>query len=159
VIRAARAEDAAAVARIHREARAEAMPWLPVMHTPEEDLAYFATALEGEAFVFEDAGEMLGYVVLRDAELQHLYVAPDAQGRGVGSALFDMARRRRTAGFELWVFRDNDRARAFYEARGCRVVRETDGSDNEEGVPDALYEWRPEHKPDRASVLEAGDDR
>jgi hypothetical protein len=51
-------------------------------------------------------------------------------------------RRRRGRGFEIWVFRDNTRARSFYETHGCRVLRGTDG-ENEEGAPDVLYEWRP----------------
>jgi putative acetyltransferase len=144
MIRRACSDDADAVAWIHRDARACAMPWLPVLHTPGEDLAYFRKALEGEAYVYEgELGDILGYAALRGDELHDLYVAPDAQGRGVGSALFATAQRARPNGFQLWVFRDNDRARRFYEARGCRFIRETDGSANEERTPDVLYEWRP----------------
>ena len=32
-------------------------------------------------------------------------------------------------------------AQRFYEARGCRMIDATDG-DNEERLPDVLYEWR-----------------
>ena len=60
MIRRARPEDAEAVVRIFRESRAEAMPWLPVLHTAEEDLAHFAGALTGEAYVFEAEGEVAG---------------------------------------------------------------------------------------------------
>jgi GNAT superfamily N-acetyltransferase len=143
MIRPARPEDAEAVTRIFRESRAEAMPWLPVLHTEEEDLRWFREALTGEAWVFEEAGAVLGYAVLRTDELHDLYVAPEAQRRGVGSALFARAQQARPEGFEFWVFRDNARARRFYEARGCVALRETDGRDNEEQTPDVLYEWRP----------------
>ena len=44
---------------------------------------------------------------------------------------------------DLWAFRDNGLARRFYEAHGCRPVRQTDGADDEEHMPDALYEWLP----------------
>ncbi len=118
------------------------MPWLPVLHTPEEDLAWFRRQLAGEAYVWEEDGEALGYAVLNGDELHDLYVAPAAQGRGVGSALFAHVQAARPAGFHLWAFRDNTRARRFYEARGCVAVRATDG-DNEEGLPDVMYEWRP----------------
>jgi GNAT superfamily N-acetyltransferase len=141
VIRRGGPDDAPDVARIFRESREEAMPWLPVLHTPDEDLAWFAAALAGEAYVFEEDGRIVGYAVLRDDELHDLYVAPSAQGRGVGSALFDRVREARPLGFRLWVFRDNTPARRFYEARGCRVIGATEG-DNEEGLPDVLYEWR-----------------
>jgi hypothetical protein len=53
VIRRARLEDAEAVVRIFRESRAEAMPWLPVLHAPEEDARLFRRALGGEAYVFD----------------------------------------------------------------------------------------------------------
>jgi ribosomal protein S18 acetylase RimI-like enzyme len=143
VIRRARPADAEAVARIFRESRADAMPWLPVLHSTDEDVGYFRGALEADAYVFEEAGDVVGYAVLRGDELHDLYVAPAAQGRGVGSALFARARADRPAGFRLWVFRDNTPARRFYETRACRVIRETDGADNEELTPDVLYEWRP----------------
>jgi hypothetical protein len=42
---------------------------------------------------------------------------------------------------QLWTFQRNLRARGFYEARGFALVRQTDGSDNEEKEPDALYLW------------------
>jgi putative acetyltransferase len=143
VIRRAGRADVEAVARISRDARADAMPWLPVVHTAEEDLAWFEQALAGEAYVFEIDGEVAGYALLRDDELHDLYVAPAFQGRGVGSALFDQAAEARPTGFRLWVFRDNERARRFYERRGCRLLHETDGARNEERTPDVLYEWRP----------------
>jgi len=36
---------------------------------------------------------------------------------------------------------DMDATARFYEARGFALVRETDGSGNEEKEPDALYLW------------------
>jgi len=143
VIRRGIPDDAPAVVRVFRESRAEAMPWLPVLHTPEEDLAWFRAALAGEAYVFEQAGRIVGFAVLREDELDALYVLPEAQSRGVGSALFHSAREARPGGFSWWVFRDNVRARRFYEFLGGRFLYETDGRDNEEQTPDARYEWRP----------------
>ena len=141
MIRPATPDDAPAVARVFGDSRAEAMPWLPVLHTPEEDLAWFTKQLAGEAYVWDEGG-ILGYAVLNGDELHDLYIAPEAQGRGIGSALFARVQEARPAGFHLWAFRDNTRARGFYERRGCVVVRATDG-DNEEGLPDVMYEWRP----------------
>jgi GNAT superfamily N-acetyltransferase len=143
VIRAARPEDAEAVVRIFRESRAEAMPWLPIVHSAAEDLDYFRSTLAGQAFVFEFEGRIAGFAVLGGAVLDALYVAPEAQAQGVGAALFDWAVQLRPHGFRLWVFRDNAHARRFYEARGCRVLRETDGAGNEERTPDVLYECAP----------------
>jgi GNAT superfamily N-acetyltransferase len=42
---------------------------------------------------------------------------------------------------ELWCFQANSRACRFYEARGFRAIRFTDGADNEEKTPDVRYRW------------------
>jgi GNAT superfamily N-acetyltransferase len=144
VIRRASPEDVEAVVRVFHESRAEAMPWLPVIHTAEEDAAFYADRLAGEAWVYELDGGVAGFALVRDDELDALYVAPEAQRRGVGSSLFRQAQAARPNGFGWWVFRDNTGARLFYETLGGRLLYETDGAGNEERTPDARYEWRPE---------------
>jgi putative acetyltransferase len=125
--------------RIHRAARAQALPWLPVLHTPEEEAAYFAGAVgRGEVTVAELDGRVAGFASVAEL-LDHLYVAPEAQGLGLGSALLYAARALRPDGLALWTFQRNIRARRFYEQRGFGLVRLTDGSGNEEREPDALY--------------------
>ena len=107
MIRRATPDDAETVARINRESRAEAMPWLPDLHTPEEDVAWFRGLLAGEAWIFEEDGEPVGYAGMKDGELHDLYVAPDAQRRGVGGALFAQVQAAYPDGFRFWAFRDN----------------------------------------------------
>jgi ribosomal protein S18 acetylase RimI-like enzyme len=59
------------------------------------------------------------------AELISLAVAPDARGRGLGTALMDAVdaelERRGVRDLEVAVMAGNDRARSFYERRGLRV--------------------------------------
>jgi ribosomal protein S18 acetylase RimI-like enzyme len=120
------------------------LTFLPTLHTPEEDRAYFGgTVADREVWVWEEDGAVLGFAALEDEELTHIYVEPDAHGRGIGGALIDRAKERRPGGFQLWVFQENANARRFYDRRGFVLVRETDGSDNEERTPDALYSWDP----------------
>ena len=88
MIRRATPDDARAVADIFNESRAEAMPWLPALHTIDEHVEWFGEQLAGEAYVLEENGVPVGYAVLHGDELHDLYVAPQAQRRGVGSALF-----------------------------------------------------------------------
>ena len=58
-------------------------------------------------------------------ELTNLYLDPDAIGTGVGSALYDHAaadlRERGFNPFVVWAFRDNYRARRFYERKGLVI--------------------------------------
>jgi ribosomal protein S18 acetylase RimI-like enzyme len=144
-VRAARTEDAPAIAAVHMEAQRDAMPYLPELHSAEETLAWAReVVLENyEVTVAEADGRVVGYAALSADVLEQLYVLPAFQGIGVGSSLLDLAKRARPDGVRLWVFQRNAGARRFYEARGFRLVQLTDGADNEEGEPDALYEWRP----------------
>lgn len=143
MIRRASPKDAEAVVGIFRESRAEAMPWLPVLHTEAEDRAWYRERLGGEAWVYELGGRTAGFALVREDDLDALYVAPDVQRRGIGAALFRQAQEARPGGFGWWVFRDNVRARRFYEALDGRLLYETDGAGNEEKTPDVRYEWRP----------------
>jgi GNAT superfamily N-acetyltransferase len=85
-------------------------------------------------------GAMTGLIAFREGWIEQLYVLPDAQGQGVGTSLLKLARDA-FDDLRLWTFQRNANARRFYEARGFALVRETDGSDNEEKEPDALYRW------------------
>jgi len=143
-IRRAGAEDADAVAATFTASFAGLLSFLPRLHTPEEDRAFFSRAIvEREVWIAEADGAVLGLAAIHDNELSHLYVAPERQSSGIGGALLEHVKRERPAGFTLWVFQQNEGARRFYERHGLRLVRETDGSGNEERTPDALYEWRP----------------
>jgi GNAT superfamily N-acetyltransferase len=141
VIRRAGADDLPAIGRVFLAARDE-MTYLP--RVPDEDRPRIGTLItrdRDELWVAEQDGEVTGFTALRDDELAHLYVDPAWQGRGLGTELFDQAKRERPNGFRFWVFQKNDGARRFYERHGCRMVKLTDGADNMEHEPDALYEW------------------
>lgn len=120
------------------------MPYLQEVHTEEETYAFFARVVaDRETYVAEAAGEVVGFAALGDEWLEHLYVEPAWQGRGIGDLLLTKAKEARPDGFRLYVFQRNEEARRFYEARGLELVGLGDGSENEEGEPDALCEWRP----------------
>jgi GNAT superfamily N-acetyltransferase len=143
VIRRAGLEDVNAIAALFRRSFGT-LTFLPTLHTPEEDRAYFGGIVaDREVWVWDEGGAILGFAALSDDELTHLYVEPEAHGRGIGGALLDRAKERRPGGLRLWVFQRNANARRFYERRGFGLERETDGSGNEERTPDALYAWRP----------------
>jgi GNAT superfamily N-acetyltransferase len=109
------------------------MPYLPVIHTDTETKDWVREVmLCHDVVVAEADGRVVGFVALAGPVLEHLYVDPGEQGRGIGSALFELAKGLRPDGFDLWVFQRNERARAFYERRGLRLVELTDGAGNEE---------------------------
>jgi len=125
------------------------MSYLPPM--PEEHVPLIAGIIERheEVWIAEEDGRPLGFLAIDHSQrngwdvLEKLYVDPEAQNRGVGTALLDQAKALRPDGFVLWVFQKNEGARRFYERHGFRLVKLTDGAENMEREPDALYEWKP----------------
>jgi GNAT superfamily N-acetyltransferase len=142
--------DMADAALVHRRAFDAALPTLAGLHTPEEDRRFYAEQVFRACAIWGAYGgdRMLGIIAFRPDWIDQLYVQPEAQGVGIGTALLQLAQARH-ARLQLWTFQRNTRARRFYEARGFALVDETDGSRNEEREPDALYLWT---RPDSATA-------
>jgi len=87
----------------------------------------------------------LGILSLEGTDwLEQLYVLPQAQGRGVGTALIRRSKELRPRGLQLWAFESNTVGCTFYENRGFSAVERTTGQGNEERAPDVRYQWLPE---------------
>jgi GNAT superfamily N-acetyltransferase len=141
MIRGARSGDVDAIAELY-ERSFGTLSFLPRLDTLEEHRAWFGQIVaQREVWVREDGGAIVGFIALDVTTVDYLYVEPEMTGRGIGSALLDHAKNRRPNGFSLWTFQQNEGARRFYERHGLRVIRLTDGEDNEEKTPDALYAW------------------
>lgn len=99
----------------------------------------------GAVVGFADAlwnDERKAFCEREDAELRAIYVDPDAQGAGVGSALLE-AVLDRVDGSEsrlvLETFTENRAAREFYEARGFERVGASAFEVGGESYPTAVY--------------------
>jgi GNAT superfamily N-acetyltransferase len=141
MLRAARPTDAPAVVAVFQAARADALPYLPILHTPQEDAAFFGGLVDrGLVTVAKLDGRVAGFLALDGDWVDHLYVDPRAQGRGLGGALLRDAQAQRER-LQLWVFQRNANAIAFYEHHGFAIAERTDGARNEERTPDARMVW------------------
>jgi GNAT superfamily N-acetyltransferase len=134
--------DMDGAARVHRTAFDEALPWLTGRHTPQEDRWFFRERLfkTSQLWGAFHGAQMAGIIAFREDWVDQLYVLPSSQQRGVGTRLLQIAQRALPRLY-LWTFQGNVGARRFYERRGFRLVKETDGAHNEEKEPDALYFW------------------
>ena len=133
--------DAEPVAGLFGAVRLACLPYLPKLHTPEEDLWFFRNRVFAECEVWVAEEEAIdGFIAFRDGWIDHLYARPDCQHRGIGKALLARAMQ---AGepLRLWVFQRNTGAIASYRARGFHEIERTDGRHNEEREPDMLMEW------------------
>ena len=134
LVRAARAADLDAVLAIEQSSFAD--PWGrdSFVHALELDRMLFLVAVETRGDRSDNAaereGELLGYVVvlllLDEAEVADIAVAPAARGRQVGGRLLDRAteeaRARGVRQLYLEVRESNVRARALYDSRSFAHV-------------------------------------
>jgi ribosomal protein S18 acetylase RimI-like enzyme len=144
-LRRAAQAHAERIAAIFTSSRRAAMPYLPLLHTESEVLEWIRDVVLRDSLVMlavEDDRNVGGFAAVRSGVLEHLYVAPHLQGRGLGTLLLVAAKEENPRNLRLHVFQRNLAARRFYERRGFKLVELRDGSSNEEGEPDAVYEWR-----------------
>jgi GNAT superfamily N-acetyltransferase len=94
-----------------------------------------------EAHLAWDEDRLLGFLALKPASgcLDQLFIAPEAQGSGIGRLLLDLAKQRLPRGLWLRTARDNHRACRFYERNGlCRSEAQTHPSLGHRTI---IYRW------------------
>ena len=144
-IRKAEARDIPAVAAVFIASQADALPFVAKLHTKEETYAFIAENVFNtcEIWVVEVGTKIIGMMALNLSHVDHLYLLPSYYRRGIGTKLLNHAKHVRPGGLTLYAFEANTRACAFYQHHGFDVVERGDGSGNEAGEPDILFEWEP----------------
>jgi ribosomal protein S18 acetylase RimI-like enzyme len=143
-IRRGTVDDATAAAEVYLASRRGAGPRMArLRHTDEDVRAWFASIVlvEHEVWLAEVEGRVVGVMALRGDVMDQLFVRPEMQRRSIGTRLVAHAKRGRGR-LRLHVFEANQPARDFYEKQGFTAIAYGDGTGNEEGAPDVLYEWR-----------------
>ena len=76
------------------------MTYLPELYTEEETRTFIRDVLlpNNEVWVAEDGGRVIGFLGLWGDVVSHLWVHPDQQNQGVGTALLGLAMDRRPSG-------------------------------------------------------------
>lgn len=147
-LRPATTADLPALAEVHLSARRAAADAFPPGVHADDDVRAWVGGWDLSAYdvwLAASGEQVAGYARRTPTWLDDLYVHPDHQGRGVGTALFDLVTTLRPGGFCLWVFESNAPARAFYRRRGCVELERTDGAANEERSPDIRVAWPGPH--------------
>lgn len=147
-IRRAREDEIELLTRLFIRARNE-MDYLPPV--PDEAAVPIANRMREheEVWLAEEDGNLMGFLGIEHSTnldapvLEKIYVEPTEQNRGIGTLLLEKAKELRPQGLYLWVFQKNVGARRLYERSGFQLVKLTDGADNMEREPDALYRWSP----------------
>jgi GNAT superfamily N-acetyltransferase len=120
-VRAATADDAAAIAEVFLAAARES--WA------EEPPAIEPPPIHGGELVSEDDDGITGFAIVMDSEIDLLFTHPRVWGRGAGRALVVAAEDAlRDGGFRevsLWTEERNADARRLYQASGWRKTADS----------------------------------
>ncbi|MCE7998894.1 MAG: GNAT family N-acetyltransferase [Rhodobiaceae bacterium] len=139
----ARSADGAGIAAVYLTATAK-LGFLPRRHDGLDMWHHFSSLpTKQKVWVARQGGRIAAFLAMSPDWIDHLYVHPTAQNRGLGTALLSQAMRSAPQGFQLWTFFQNRGAQRFYERHRLTIAERTDGRRNEEGLADLRYIWRP----------------
>lgn len=135
--------DSGAAANLHRLAGALIPGYDTTLHTEEEYHCLYRdhVMLDGPVWGAVEGTMLRGHIALLPGWIDHLYVDPEHNGKGIGSALVSIAQREQSS-LRLYTFQANVRARSFYERHGFIIEELTNGDRNEEKMPDVTYYWK-----------------
>src|SRR5690349_19991214 len=122
IVREYRPEDFDRITILWRIAREKSLPEVQRAkgHFFYEDQDYYRDyhLRENQVFVVESEERPVAFIAMPDDFIDHLYVHPDHQRRGIGEDLLDFARQRSPVHIWLYTLQINRNARAFYEKNG-----------------------------------------
>ena len=139
MIRNYRKTDLEEMVRIWYEASVIAHSFIPASFWALQKSAMKEKYLPlAENFVFQEEGQIVGFVSLVGERVCALFVAPGMQGRGIGRALLEHAKTLRGR-LSLKVYRENEIALRFYEM--CGFVAAGEEVDEYTGCMQILMGW------------------
>ena len=140
-LRIAEHHESEAIADLFARSRAAALPFLPILHSRDEDIAFFGGYIARRQMTLAIVdGQIAGFLAQTPGWIEQLYLDPKQRRRGVGRLFLDHAKATHLD-LHLWCFEENIAARKFYAAQGFVEQRRTNG-DNEAGLPDILFRWQ-----------------
>lgn len=164
-IRAARPEDARAIARVHVDTwrttyrdilskdflaglsyENRERVWTRVLDDPEANAIYVAEDASGIVVGFAHGGREQSGDPVYTGELYAVYVLEAYQGKGLGRRLMakvaDRLVQMGRPAMLLWVLADNVQGRCFYERLGGQTVREQQIDIGGTQYTEVAYGWR-----------------
>ena len=139
MIRKMEPADADRVGEIWLEANREAHGFIPASYWEENFPAVREMLPLAEVYVWEDRGEIQGFVGLNGDYIEGIFVKGSCRSAGVGRKLMDHCKETRSS-LRLNVYEKNRRALAFYLREGFQITAE--GADEATGEREYGMEWR-----------------
>lgn len=145
-LRPAREDEITTVICVWHESKQVAYPYLPLEQgrslAEDEDIFRRFILPKNVIWVALVDGEITGFLAIGGSYVDRLYIHPDRQRQGIGTALMEQAKAISPTGVQLHTHQQNTQARAFYEKHGFRAVK-LGISPPPESKPDIEYHWTP----------------
>jgi GNAT superfamily N-acetyltransferase len=145
-LRLARPADVAKIAQCYVASCKALLPFAPLGRSEAEVAGWLGGTVMARSniTVAIESGAVVGFIAVArrpDCDwIDLLHVHPARLRRGVGSTLLQVALMRLTGTVRLYTYEENRGGRKFCERYGFAAVAFGDGSSNESGDPDVLYE-------------------
>lgn len=140
MIRLYKTEDGRAVVELWYEASIIAHDFIEASYwqAKKEDMEHVYIP-NSETYLYEKEKQLLGFVSLVDNYIAAIFVAPSAQGKGIGKELMQFIKQQRST-LELGVYAKNTDSIAFYKKQGFVVVEEK--LDESTGEREVVMEYK-----------------
>lgn len=139
MIRRCKKADLEEMVRIWYEASVIAHSFIPASYWASQKNAMKDEYLPlAENFVFQEDGQIAGFISLVGKRVCALFVAPEMQGRGIGRTLLECAKTQKEK-LSLKVYRENESAFRFYKK--CEFMAASEEVDEYTGHIQILMKW------------------
>lgn len=142
MIRELRKEDVNKVADIWLDTNIKSHDFIPAQYWKSNFEFVKEALLHAEVYVYEHDGKIQGFIGLNDAYIEGLFVSDEMQSQGIGKALLDYAKDKRSE-LLLNVYQKNIRAISFYRREGFEIQH--NGLDEAVGEREYAMEWHKKH--------------
>lgn len=138
MIRPLQASDLAGVAEIWLNTNQKAHNFIPAEYWQDHFEQVKQMLPLAEVYLYEEQGEIQGFIGLSGSYIAGIFVCGQAQSRGIGRKLLDCAKAGKNR-LELRVYQKNARAIAFYRREQFEIQSEC--LDGETGEKEYLMAW------------------
>jgi putative acetyltransferase len=139
MIRKLNKDDVDAVAQIWLEANTQAHNFIPEKYWAEQFDAVKQVLPESEVYVYEENGEILGFVGLNENHIEGIFVSIISQSRGIGRQLLDFIKEIKIE-LSLSVYQKNARAIKFYQRED--FIIQSENIDENTGEQEYSMLWK-----------------
>lgn len=139
MIRKAEKQDLEQIAEIWLDTNKKAHDFIPGSYWQNNLEPVRGMLAQAELYVYEENGEILGFVGMDGNYLAGIFVRETQQSRGIGKKLIQEMKQRKQR-LTLRVYEKNQKAIAFYEREG--FVKNGQGMDEETKEAEYEMSWR-----------------